>query len=220
MPRTVSISRYLERLGSSEPSPGGGSASALAAALGAAELEKCSRIGQNSSRLRGKGMTLKRIQKRAASLKKTFESLVEEDASAYGRVILAIRKSRDDSGKARLAHPTVQRALKEAVATPMAICERSLEAMKLAQDLPMELSEKLWSDIGAGLLLLSAAFRSGALFVTVNLESLHDDAFVKQTIQLLDPMEKEERVLSEKLLMDAQDRISSARSAGRKEVRR
>ena len=199
MATSQSIRVFLKDLASSAPTPGGGAASALAAALGAASIEKICRIAGRNPRLKSYHRNLRRLQHQTQSLRRTFERLSHQDQQAYRRVIEAIRHARGSSGK-KTFHASIQTALKKAAAPPLALCENSLKMMGLLQRFPSELPSHLWSDIGAGLLLLHAAFQSGAFFVRTNLENVQNTAFTRKTFQRLTSLERKAKNLFGKVL--------------------
>ena len=156
------------------PTPGGGSAAALAGALGAscwrwsAAMPKTARDRGGRRTAAGGGLTLRAISA-------TAEALVDDDSDAYDAVVAAYRlpKAIDDekadadggdSGGAELATETPLEAMRQ--------CREAIEAAAAVASFG---NANAASDVGVGRRAAVAAAAGRAPNVEINLESLRRD---------------------------------------------
>ena len=154
------VRRFLERLASSDPAPGGGSAAALAGALGCGLGSMVIRILLSRSGLRGpEKAKLRQGLRELEKARGRLAVLIREDAAIYEELVAAQRRGGAALRKARLA----------AIRCPVKICRQTVSAMKLLQGLLKKTGPYLGADVRAGQALLKGAFRSAAEMAVVNL---------------------------------------------------
>ena len=153
-----SVGHFLDRLASSDPAPGGGSASALAGALGCSLGLMVG--GILLSRPRIPPVEKKRLKKSMSDLQRTagrFRSLMKEDAQAYEKLVRAQKSGRG-----------LRQARRNALACPERICEESKRAAALLRAIGKKTGPYLGSDVQAGIALLQGAFQASYAMVEVN----------------------------------------------------
>jgi formiminotetrahydrofolate cyclodeaminase len=168
------VADFLAALASTDPTPGGGSASALAGAMGAALLAM---VGAMPSRRAPSAADVDRLQqagRRCAELAGRFSALVDEDSAAYDAVSAAYRlpKSSDEEKAQRSAR--IQDALRAAADPPMEVVLRTVDAAEAAVTIARFGNPNAASDIGVALELVGAAARGAKLNVDINVASLKD----------------------------------------------
>lgn len=151
------LSEYCDVLSQKVSVPGGGSAAALTAALGASLLSMVVNysLGKKTEDIDQK---LNRILDKAEILRKRFLELVDLDAQAYLEFVRA-RKA-DDATK--------EAARKRACEVPLEIARRCYEAIDLAPYLVLEGNKYLVSDVEVAVELLGAAYKSAMFNVRIN----------------------------------------------------
>ena len=165
MPRsTVSsgwtIKRFLGRLSSSEPTPGGGSAAALAGALGCSLGCMVGKILLSRPRLKTAARSrLERNLDLLDGLLEKLQSYIQQDAQAYRALVQAQRSRRG-----------VPMARKRAIECPVKICETTGEALKVIRRISPLAGPYLGSDLKAGRALLKGAFESAYATAVINME--------------------------------------------------
>jgi len=85
----MELKRFLERLSSNTPTPGGGSASALAGALSASLVAMVAGLSSKKGKTKKKGM--EEIKKNALSIQKRLFQAINEDSKSFDVVIKAFR---------------------------------------------------------------------------------------------------------------------------------
>lgn len=151
------LQEYAEVLSLKTPTPGGGSAAALTAALGAALLSMVANysLGKGSP---SNDQKIKKSLKQSEQLRKRFLALVDLDAKAYLKVVQT-RKGPPQQRKA---------ALRKAREVPMEVCKLCYKAVQLSPTLVRYGNKYLISDVKVALELLLAAFNSARTNVEVN----------------------------------------------------
>ena len=88
----LSVSQLLAAFRSSDPTPGGGSASALAGAIGASLLVMVANLPKSRAATDEDARQLKRAGEECAALAGDLEALVDRDSHAYNVVMAAYQK--------------------------------------------------------------------------------------------------------------------------------
>jgi formiminotetrahydrofolate cyclodeaminase len=146
-----SLKKYLDDLAAKVPAPGGGSAAAMTAAMGAALLNMVVHFTLGKPRYAKYEGRLKKILEDSHKLQQEFLSLVDLDVVAY--------QSKD---------------LRKALDVPFSLCRLCFEAAKLAPELAVKGNSNLVSDVGVAVVLFEAAFACGLWNVEANLSILKD----------------------------------------------
>ena len=154
--RSGSVARFLDELGSSSVSPGGGSAAALCAALGLALAEMVARINDKRAK--------KKETAEAKKLRKRLEWLTTLDAKTFKAMSKFFKEDRKSL--------KFQNALRVCAKVPLEICELSLKGLRLARREENRTSRWLASDLAESGVLLEAAFYSARLNVNINLRGM------------------------------------------------
>ena len=175
----LSVRELLERLGSSDPAPGGGAAAALAGALGAALVQMTANLSIGRPKLADVEHQTRQIEARAGELRQQLAELGDADAQAFERVSTAYKLPRqDDAQKAERAR-AIQSALRGAALVPLRTAHLCVDLMALAEDAAPLLNPAVISDVMVGACLAQASLESAALNVEVNLVALTDPSVVE-----------------------------------------
>ncbi len=171
----LSVNEYLDRLASGDPTPGGGSAAALAAALGAALASMVCNLTLGRDTFAAIEPEIRALVDRSEQLRARLRSGVDEDARAYGEVMAAFRRPRTtDAEKARRGD-AIQATSERAARVPLAIAEDCATLLALCQELVGKTNPHAASDIAVAALLAGAALDGAAANVEINLRSIKDD---------------------------------------------
>ena len=172
------VAGLVAAFGSPNPTPGGGSASALAGATGAALLAMVAAMPKNRASTAEDAGLLQAAGTRCGKLSDALLDLVDRDSDAYDAVVAAYRlpKNSDDEKAARKTG--IQAAMKGAAETPLDTMRYAAEALEAAPIVGRLGSANASSDVVVAIELLSAAVRGARANVEINLESLDDAAYV------------------------------------------
>jgi formiminotetrahydrofolate cyclodeaminase len=171
----LTVRDLTARLASREPVPGGGSASALAGALGA------SLVGMVAELTIGRPDTVEHepqlveLRDEAVAHRELLLDLAEHDARAYGAVVAARRmpKTTDQEREARAE--AVRRTMLAAAEVPLLTAGAALDVLELARAVAPIGNPNAVSDAGVAAELAAAAVRGAILNVRINLPYLPAD---------------------------------------------
>ena len=174
---------FSDDLASDAPVPGGGSAAAYAAALGAGLAAMVARIATKKA---PDDATLRDYISEMDNLRSDFLRLVDDDSAAYARVAEAMKlpKATDEEKKARSER--IQTALLAASRVPLEVAMTSRRLLDACERGLAKAPPAAVSDVGVGALLAEAALRGAAMNVMINLASLKDHGQVKALSEDLD----------------------------------
>lgn len=205
----MTVKQFLQDLGSAAPVPGGGSASALAAALAgnlylmvvevtlAKEPDKAEVLGPVGQRLR--------------ALSDECAELVQADADAYDSVMQAYRlpKKTDEEKAARADQ--IQVATRKATLVPLQLAEKVMQLMQSSEEVARLGRMSCISDAGVGNCLALAAVMGGLLNVETNLPSLKDEEFVRATTGRVSALQEQCRQAFDRLQQVVMDRMYASK---------
>ncbi|MCL0058326.1 cyclodeaminase/cyclohydrolase family protein [Dehalococcoidia bacterium] len=191
----LKVAEFLEELARGSPSPGGGSASALAGALGAALVAMVADLTLGKERYKNVEDELKEVSRKAASLKDRMMCLVDEDSQAFDALLAALRFPQDSAEAKGKRGVEVQRATRRAAEVPLEVARHSIKIVELAEVVIQKGNVNAISDGGVAALLGEAAFRGAVYNVKINLSSLQDETYRKAVEQELRDLEGQMAIL-------------------------
>lgn len=170
-----SCAGFAAALASKAPVPGGGGASALVGALGAALCSMVANYTVGKKKYADVEEDVKAILAEAEELREKLLALVEEDAAAFEPLSRAYAIPKDDPGRDEV----MERCLRAAAAPPMELLRLSRRVIELHRELLDKGSVMVLSDVGTGAALCGAALRGAALNVRVNTRLMRDRAYAE-----------------------------------------
>jgi formiminotetrahydrofolate cyclodeaminase len=174
----AAVDEYLRELSGRKIVPGGGSAAALTASLGAG----LNLMVINYSKTGGheKESPLGALAAEQEKSMEKLSALIDTDCRAFAGLMQALSSGKD-----------AQEEYKAAAGAPMDICKECFVSVKIAASL-LEIGNKsLITDVGCAAAVLEGAFRAAALNVEINLKKIEDPAFVEDLKSELCRMEKD-----------------------------
>lgn len=170
----LTVRDLTERLASRAPVPGGGSASALAGALGAALVEMVCELTVGKPEYEDVDPVARQIGAAAGELRGSMLAAAEEDAAAYLDVVTARRLPRETDEERAARKAAIGEASVAATEVPLRVVRLASDVLDLAASIASIGNRNAVSDAGAAALLAAAAARGAALNVRINLPSLPD----------------------------------------------
>ena len=161
---------WLDELASGEPTPGGGSAAALAGTLAAALVAMVARLTIGRKAYAAVDKRARDILVEAEALRGELRRLVDEDAAVYAAVSRAYRIPKDDPQRAR----SVDDALLGAARVPAEVARRASRVLELAEELQKIGNKNARSDAEVADGLAVAAIAGAEENVRVNLAAMSD----------------------------------------------
>lgn len=171
-----SLAEWCDRLASADPTPGGGTATAVAGALAAALVAMVARTTLGKKQFAGRQAAMEAIRDEGDTLRRDLLAQAEADARAYEAVLAAHRLPKETPEEEARRGAAIQDATREAVAIPLAVCGMARRVLGLAREAAAEGNPNAVGDAGVAGLLAAAAARGALLNVQINLARLADPA--------------------------------------------
>lgn len=173
----LTVQDFIEELASANPTPGGGSASALAGAIAAGLVEMACNLTVGREKFRDVEEELKVVLARSGELRAMLMSAVDEDTLAYDKVSQAYKLPRatDEDKQARTA--AIQEALKYATEVPLKVAQAAMEVSQLALIALEKSNPNVASDARVARVVADAAREGATANVEINLGSITDEQF-------------------------------------------
>ena len=186
----LTITEWLQALRSPEPTPGGGSAAALAGAMGASLLAMVAGLPKSKAATAEDAARLAAAGTRCAALAGELMALVDRDSEAYAQVTAAYRqpKSTDEEKVARSA--SIQQAMRAATAAPLHVMRACAAAAEQGVVVAAMGNPSASSDAAVGFELLGAGLRGARLNVEINLGSIKDAEYVRRVQSEVEELER------------------------------
>lgn len=182
------LSGFLKELSAKTPVPGGGSAAALAGALGMGLLTMSAHYALGKKKPRAKTKQIGRVLRECRRLQSRFSQLVEEDVQSYKQVLQAKRLVR--FLPERRQRPFMEPSLRKALASALNICNNAHSGIRLSKVLLEKGNPHLVSDVATAASLLHGSFTSARFLCEANLAALKNKRLHRKTDQLLSFQER------------------------------
>lgn len=194
----LSLTDFTEKLSSKDAVPGGGGASALVGAMGAALASMVGNLTVGKPKYAAVEEDVKALMHRAKNAEKKLLALVEEDAKAFEPLSRAYGIPKTDPSRDEV----MEKALEVASAPPMEMMRVCAEVINILAELIDKGSVLAVSDVGVGAALAAAAMKGASLnvFINTGLMKNHEtaarlnaeaDALLTKFIPIADGLAKE-----------------------------
>lgn len=184
------ITDFLEETASGTPVPGGGSVSALSAALGAGLTEMVANLTVGKKGYEAVEDEMAETADSVRNLREKLVTEVDKDSNAYQDVLAAFKLPKDTQEEKERRAEAIQEAMKNAARVPLGVAYDALQVMDLAEKVIRSGNRNAASDGAVGTMMARTAVL-GALFnVKINLASVKDQAFVEEMTREVEKIEK------------------------------
>lgn len=182
----MTIKDFLAELKSASPAPGGGSAAALAGAVGAALAMMVANLTVGNDKYQAAhgelGVLMPQIEERLDRLQR----YVDEDTEMFNRVMAAYRLPKATEEEKAARGRTIQEALQQAAVLPMTVAECCGEVLDLARRMLEIGNANAASDAAVAGRMAHAAMWSAIYNVRINLASIKDQDFADKMRSRID----------------------------------
>lgn len=179
MMRNLTIEEFLKSLGSEAPTPGGGGAAALVAALSAALNSMVFNLTVGKKVYENYTDEIKELIKKSLEESNeliTFFSLcMDKDADVFSKLINSYKLPKTTEDEKNTRKSTIESCTKEAAEVPMAVAEKVYKLYPIIWTACNYGNKNLISDAGVAATLVQASLESCVLNVKINLSYIKDD---------------------------------------------
>jgi len=172
----TSIRDLLSAFSSSDPTPGGGSASALVSAVGASLLMMVAGLPKSRTGSEEDRTALTSASALLADIRRQLTTAIDADTEAYDQVVRSYKLPKGTGEERRNA--AIQAGLRTATDVPLSVMRLSASALTQGERVAAHGHQAAASDVGVAVGLLRAGLRGAKLNVEINLGSVSDAAYV------------------------------------------
>jgi methenyltetrahydrofolate cyclohydrolase len=196
----MAVSEFIDRIASNEPVPGGGSVAALGAAVAAGLVEMVANLTIGKKGYETAESEMKGLIEKIRPLRRKLTEDIDNDSNAYDRVFSAFKLPKTTEEEKQKRQEAIQAGLKHAASVPMGVAEDALKLLELARTAVETGNRNAVSDAAVGVMLARTAVLSALYNVKINLDAIHDGAFVKAMEKKVRRLEADAVKLETKLL--------------------
>ena len=170
---TNSVETWLQELADRTPTPGGGGAAALTAAISAALIGMVTAY-TTGEKWHDREARMKELNAEAAELRAAALGLVTEDEAAFAAVGAAYRMPRGTDAEKSERAAAIQVALVEAAQPPAGVARVARRLVDMAGELVDSGNRNVVSDVGVASAAAQAALQGAVLNIEINLRQITD----------------------------------------------
>jgi glutamate formiminotransferase/formiminotetrahydrofolate cyclodeaminase len=172
------LDRFLRELASDSPAPGGGSASCLMGAIGAALGAMVCRLSIGKKGMEDLAPMFERKAADLDALRSHLVRAMDDDAEAFERVMAAFKLPKGTEEEKRGRSEAIQSAYKGAIEVPLATAAKCRQVIETLVEVGPRSNPNARSDISVGIRAARAGLEGAAENVLINLQAIKDEAYV------------------------------------------
>jgi glutamate formiminotransferase/formiminotetrahydrofolate cyclodeaminase len=179
----MALADLVDAFASTDPVPGGGSAAALAGAVGTSLLLMVAGIPKTKTGAPEETADLAEAAARLHPLRDQLLELVDRDSDAYKQVMAAFRLPKATDAERTARKQAIDSATRAATETPLDTMRACQQALRGAVVVATNGNRRTTSDVGVGVELLLAALRGARMNVDINLSTLDDRGYTTRVAE-------------------------------------
>lgn len=172
----MTVTSYLDLLNSDAPAPGGGSASALCGAQGAALVSMVAGLTIGKKKYPDDQELCAEVAVKASKLKDALLAQVDKDTEAFNLVSAAFKLPKETDEEKAVRSKAIADATLVATQVPFETMKLCLEALQYSKALIGHSNTNAASDLGVSALNLITCMKGAWLNVLINLGGVKDEA--------------------------------------------
>jgi formiminotetrahydrofolate cyclodeaminase len=207
---SLTIDEFLSRLGSSDPTPGGGALAALSGAMAAAMLAMTCNLTLGRPRYADVEPQVRDLLANLSASQSRLLALANADADAYQAVRDAYALPRGDEAERALRADAIESSMHAATEVPIDTLEASRRVLDHALLAAGITNTNILGDVAVAAHLALAAARGAADQARLNIASLHDRDFASSMERRLHAALGGSAALVDDILIAIANRTASA----------
>ena len=202
------MQEFIKVLSSKAAVPGGGGACAYVAAAGMALGAMVANLTTGKKKYAQYQEEIEELLSKTEQLSKELMTYMDKDAESFEPLSKAYGLPKDTKEQQKYKDVVMEKALKEASLTPVALMEKILDALKILERLSVVGSRLAISDVGAGVQLCKAALNGASLNVFINTKLMKDTETAEELNTRTDALLIEGNELADRIYEEVVDAIS------------
>jgi glutamate formiminotransferase/formiminotetrahydrofolate cyclodeaminase len=176
---SMSVRSFVELVGARTSAPGGGSASALIAATGAALGAMVGWMTYGKRKFEAQDATMRRLIPPLHHAMKALVPMIDRDTRAFDGYMEALGMPQDTEEEKAARHRAMQEGLKAAVQVPLEVMRLADGAWDAMVEMATHGNVASRSDLEVGAKALEAGIWGASRNVAINLPGIEDEAYRK-----------------------------------------
>ncbi len=197
----VTLKEFQSALASSDPTPGGGSAAAVALGQAAALAKMVADLTLGNDKYSDGWTISDSVNTIATPLLEEGLELAQLDSQAFDAVVSGFKLPKSTEQEKEIRREEIRTSMLGAAKVPYDTACHALDLLKLLPDLAMLGNENAVSDVGVASLLASAALKGAIFNIEINLNSLPESYGIEMRAHL--PELSSEAKIHSRLCMEA-----------------
>ncbi|MFI4941900.1 MAG: glutamate formimidoyltransferase [Burkholderiales bacterium] len=211
---SMSVRAFVEELGARSPAPGGGSASALVAAMGAALGAMVGWMTYGKRKFEAKDAAMRRLIPPLDEAMKALLPLVDKDTRAFDAYLAAVSLPKDTEQEKAARHAAMQAGLQAAVQVPLEVMRTADRCWEAMVEMAREGNFASRSDLEVGAKALEAGVWGASRNVAINLPGIEDAAFRSATGQESERLAARAQAMRDAVIQTLGSRSEAGSSGG------
>ena len=180
----MTLDEYRDTLASDSPTPGGGSAAAIALSQAAALATMVCNLTEGREKWKDGWIAAENTRSVSAPLLELGHSLASRDAIAFDQVMSAYRMPKSTDAETAVRSKAITDATILAYEVPMETAHAAFSLLQSLLGLAQNGNGNAVTDVGVAALLASAACKGGIFNAEINLQSLNSAEFEQSYINM------------------------------------
>ena len=185
----LKITDFINQTGAGTPVPGGGSVSALSAALAAALTEMVANLTAGKKGYETVEKVMRDVAAAVKGLRQKLIAEIDNDSNAYNEVLAAFKLPKTTEAEKEQRRQAIQDAMKNAARVPLGVAFDALQVMDLAETVITSGNRNAVTDGAVGVMMGRTAALGALYNVKINLASVKDKAFVEEMMREVNKLE-------------------------------
>ncbi len=190
MLKDLTVEEFNKKLSSSAPVPGGGSVAALCSSVACSLAAMVGNLTHGKKAYAEVSEQAKELAEKYEVLSAEFLQLIDEDARVFDKVMDAYGLPKETEEEKAVRKERIQSTLKEAALVPLKVAQKSGELFEAFEFLAEKGNKNAKSDALVGTMMLRTGILAALMNVDINLSSIKDEHFVKETAAEADILRK------------------------------
>lgn len=180
---------YLNLLASSEPTPGGGAATAFSGAQAVSLLQMMCNLTQGKKFTSVKDQ-IENTLKDLAKSRSRFMALKQEDEAAFENLMSHYRLPKATDDEANYRQAKIKESIYLAAKAPLGMLEEAVRVLPVTQTLMQIGNKNLITDVGVAIHLLDATIQGARLNILINTRLLNNPQLDQECKKVISTAEK------------------------------
>ena len=165
---------FIEVLASKEAVPGGGGAAALCGAIGTALGNMVGSLTVGKKKYAAVEEEIIELKKKCDALQADFLELIDKDAEMFEPLSKAYGLPKNTPEEIAYKEEVLEKCARDACVVPLAIMEKSCEAIDIIEEFAAKGSALAVSDAGCGAIICKSALYAASLNIFINTKGMKD----------------------------------------------